>query len=71
MTSTATTGVDLIVFGDFAKFLICDRLGMQTERVQNLFHTSNNLPSFQRGFAAYWRTGSDVIDSDAFRTLRL
>lgn len=70
ITSTVTTGNDLIVYGDFQKFLIVDRLGMTTERVQNLFHTSNNLPSFQRGFAAYWRTGSDVVDADAFRVLR-
>lgn len=71
VTSTVTTGNDLMVYGDFSKFLIVDRLGMTTEPVQHLLATANNLPTLQRGVFCYWRVGSDVLDADAFRVLRL
>ena len=71
ITSTVTTGNDLIVYGDFAKYLIVDKLGMTTEYIPHLFATANNLPSGTRGVFCYWRVGSDVLDADAFRVLRL
>lgn len=70
MSSTVTTGNAIAVYGDFQKFLIVDRLGLTSERIQTLYATANNLPSFSRGFAVYWRTGAGVLDTDAFRVLR-
>ncbi len=71
MTSTVTTGNDLLCYGDFRKFYIVDKVGFTTERVPHLLSTTTNLPNGQRGMFGYWRVGSDVVDADAFRVLRL
>lgn len=71
MDGTLGTGDDdILVYGDFSKFLICDRIGMSVEYVQNLFG-SNGRPTGQRGWLARWRNGSDVLDVNAFRGLRV
>lgn len=57
-----------LIFGDFGQFVLTDRLGMQVEFVQTLFGP-NRRPSGQRGFFAYYRTGSGVTNPDAFRML--
>ena len=58
-----------LIFGDFGQgFVITDRLGMQVEFVQTFFG-ANRRPSGQRGFFAYYRTGSGVTNPDAFRLL--
>ena len=70
MDSVVTTNAEILVFGDFSKFLIVDRVGMAVEYIPHLFDTANNLPSGQRGWYAYWRNGSDVLDANAFRVLQ-
>jgi HK97 family phage major capsid protein len=57
------------VFGDFQNFVIVDRIGMTVELIPHLFHTSNNRPSGQRGWYAYYRVGSDSVNDGAFRLL--
>lgn len=71
MDSVVTTNADALLVGDFSKFLIVDRVGMTVEFIPHLFATNANRPSGQRGYFAYWRNGSGVIDTDAFRVLRL
>jgi HK97 family phage major capsid protein len=61
----------ILLFGDFRNFTIVDRVGMTFELVQNLFATANNRPNGQRAFLAHWRSGSDVVNADAFRVLNL
>lgn len=70
MDSTVTTNAEILVFGDFSKFLIVDRIGMNIEYIPHLFHTDNNRPSGQRGWYAWWRNGSNVLDANAFRVLQ-
>jgi HK97 family phage major capsid protein len=60
-----------LLLGDFSNYLIADRVGMSIELVPHLFHTSNNRPSGQRGFLAWWRVGADVVNTDAFRLLSI
>lgn len=62
---------DILLYGDFRKFQIVDRIGLSVEFIPHLFHTTTNLPSGSRGWYAYWRTGSGALDTNAFRLLRV
>jgi HK97 family phage major capsid protein len=59
----------MAVFGDFDNFVIADRIGMTVEFIPHLFSTTNNRPTGQRGWYAYYRTGSGVVNTGAFRML--
>ena len=65
-SSATTSGTKLIVLGDFSRFLIYDRIGVQVEYVANVVDGSG-LPTGQRGLVAYKRVGSNVTDQNAFR----
>lgn len=58
----------ILLLGDFSKFLIVDRVGMSVEYIPHLFGP-NRRPTGQRGWYCYWRSGSDVLDANAFRLL--
>jgi HK97 family phage major capsid protein len=67
---TGTTGAaNVAVIGDFQKFLIVQRAGMQVELVQHLFDTSTGRPTGNRGWFAFARHGHDVIAPNAFRLI--
>lgn len=57
MSSTITTGEQVLLFGDFNNYVIADRVGLTVEFIPHLFATGNNRPSGQRGLFAY--TGSE------------
>lgn len=59
-SALTTSGSTILTFGDFSKFLIIDRVGMDVELIPHLFATANNRPSGQRGLYAYWRNTSYV-----------
>jgi HK97 family phage major capsid protein len=61
----------LAVYGDFANYVIADRVGTRVEFVPTLFHTGNNRPSGQRGWHAWYRVGADSVNDGAFRMLNL
>jgi HK97 family phage major capsid protein len=69
MAGTVTNGTKIMVLGDFSYFKIIDRVGMTVELIPHLFGATNRFPTGQRGFYAYWRNGSKVIDAAAFRAL--
>jgi HK97 family phage major capsid protein len=69
MDAVLTTGSEILVIGDFSRFVIIDRIGLNIETIQHLVST-NHRPTGQRGLYAYWRTGSKVVDAGAFRTLQ-
>lgn len=56
------------LFGDFSKFLIVDRIGMQVELIPHLLG-ANRRPTGQRGIFAYWFNGSKVLVPNAFRKM--
>ena len=59
-SALTTSGSTIMTIGDFSKFLIIDRVGMDVELIPHLFATANNRPSGQRGLYAYWRNTSTV-----------
>jgi len=70
-SAVTTPGSSVLTFGDFNQFAIIDRVGMSVEVIPHMFHTSNNLPSGQRGLFAYWRNTSDVTVAIAFKTIKI
>ena len=71
--STATTGDYPILYGDVpGGWHVADHVGgSRIEVVPQLFGTTNGLPIAARGFLLYWRTGSVVVNADAFRVLKV
>ena len=67
--AAATATNHLLLLGDWSNYLIADRIGGTVEFIPHLFATANNLPSFSRGWAYYWRVGADSINDDAFSLL--
>ncbi|HEY9495908.1 MAG TPA: phage major capsid protein [Intrasporangium sp.] len=69
VTTTGATSNFILVFGNFQNYVIADRIGMTVEFIPHLFHVTNNRPSGQRGWFAYYRTGADSVNDGAFRML--
>jgi len=71
MTSTVTTGSNILLAGDFkAGYYIYDRVGVEM-RYNPVVVGSNQRPTGQAGWHAFWRTGGDAVDTGAFRVLKL
>ena len=68
MPNDATTGNKFLVYGDFSRYVIVDRVGLNVEVIPHLMG-ANRRPTGQRGLYAYWRNGAKVIDANAFRAL--
>ena len=68
MVDTPSTGFKFLIFGDFSRFVIVDRIGMNLELLPHLLG-ANRRPTGERGLYAYWRVGSKVVDANAFRAL--
>jgi HK97 family phage major capsid protein len=68
ISGTITNAVKHVVFGDFSRYLIIDRVGMTVEVLPHMLGT-NRLPTGQRGLYTYWRNGAKVLDANAFRAL--
>lgn len=71
MSSSITTGQNTLLFGDFSRYYIVDRIGATTEFIPNLFDTSTGRPTGQRAWLMHWRVGGGVADPNAFRILKL
>lgn len=71
LNAAATADNFLLFVGDWSRYVIVDRVGMQVELVPHLLHTSNNLPKGQRGLLGWLRTGAESIDDNAFRVLSI
>lgn len=67
---TGTAAANLAVVGNFRGFLVAQRAGMNIEFIPMLFDVTNNRPTGQRGWFAWARVGSDVIDPTAFKMLQ-
>jgi HK97 family phage major capsid protein len=71
-TATGTgTGSAVLVYGDWSKFYVVDRVGtsMIYEPMITGTGANANLPTGQAGWFYYWRAGSDVATANAFRWL--
>ncbi|MGW6255417.1 phage major capsid protein [Streptomyces sp. NPDC055085] len=69
MASTLTTANKILILGDFSKFLIVDRIGMNVEVIPHIFDTSTGFPKQQRGVYAYWMNNSKIVVPGAFEVL--
>jgi HK97 family phage major capsid protein len=71
MASSATTGSNILLAGDFkAGYYIYDRVGIEMRYVPVVVG-ANARPTGQAGWFAFWRTGAKVVDPNAFRILKL
>lgn len=76
MDSTTVTTKKVMLFGAFDQFLIVDRVGMNMELVPALFRQAVagagfGLPTGQRGYYAWWRNNSVILNPNAFRILQI
>lgn len=62
----------VMILGDFrAGYKIVDRVGVEIIYEPLVMSTGNGRPTGQAGWFAFWRSGANVITSNAFRTLCL
>ena len=69
---TGTTGsVNYAIVGDFSRFLIAHRSGLDVELVHGVpnFAGGSNLPTGEVGVFGMSRFGSDAVDVNAFRLI--
>jgi HK97 family phage major capsid protein len=65
-----TAAANYVAVGDFSRFVIAHRSGLDVELVTNVPNfPSSNLPTAQVGIFGMSRFGSDVVDVNAFRIL--
>jgi HK97 family phage major capsid protein len=69
MQSTVVNATKIMILGNFQYFKIVDRVGLTIELVPHIFGATSRYPIGQRGFYAYWRNGSKVLDPVGFRAL--
>ena len=68
--AAATANNYILALGDFRGFVIVDRVGLSVEYIPHVFG-ANGRPTGQRGWYAYWRVGSDVVNDNAIRLLNI
>jgi HK97 family phage major capsid protein len=66
----ATANNYLLLFGDFSKYQVVNRVGATTEFIPHIMG-ANGRPTLQRGVVMYWRVGADALDTNAFRLLNV
>lgn len=72
VVSGATSIDPVMILGDFQRgYYIIDRVGLEIMYEPMIFSGGSMTPTGQGGWFAFWRTGADVITSNAFKTLCL
>lgn len=72
MDGALATGDDYcLIFGDFDNYVIADRIGTTVQFIPHLFGTSDNRPTGQSGWFAFYRVGADSVNDGAFRILKV
>lgn len=74
ITTSGAVSNYALIFGNFANYVIADRIGMTVEFIPHLFQqttagTGFGRPTGQRGWYAYYRVGADSVHDGAFRML--
>lgn len=62
------TGYKVLLFGDFAYFLIVDKIGLSIELDPHV-RDGDGKWTGQRAFLAHWRNSSEILVDSAFRVL--
>lgn len=71
MTGVVSTSAAVLLAGNFSEFYIVDRVGMSVIYEPMVKSSGSHRPTGQAGWFAFWRVGSDAVDPDAFRLLKL
>lgn len=71
MSTSITTGQNILLYGDYSQYTIVDRVGVSTEFIPNVFDQASGRPSGTRAWLMHWRFGAGVRDANAFRVLLL
>lgn len=58
----------IVLFGDFSRYVVADRVGMYAKPVDNVPGTGGR-PSGKEGLYFFWRTGAKVLNKAPFRKL--
>lgn len=67
---TGTTGAaNLAILGDFSRYVIAQRVGMNVELIPNVVNASG-VPTGQRAWLAWARVGADSVDDNGFILLQ-
>lgn len=65
-----TTGtVNLAILGDFQRYVVAQRVGMNIELIPNVVD-GDGIPTGARAWLAWARVGADSVDDNAFRLLK-
>jgi len=70
MDDVATDAKEIVLMGDFAYFVIVDRLGVTSEYIPNLFD-GDGKPLSERGILVRWRNDTGLLSVNAFRLLKV
>lgn len=70
-TAATGTGSAGLIFGDWSKFYIVDRIGVSMIFEPMIKDPTSGAPKGQQGWFYYWRSGSGVAAQNAFRFLTL
>lgn len=72
MDDTIVSGSNdyVLILGDFRQYVVVNRIGM-TVLYEPLVKGANQRPTGQAGWFGYFRTGADVLTSNAFKVLKL
>jgi len=65
-----STTAPFLLYGDFQKYCIVDRIGMVMDRVPVAIDPVTGTPNGKRGLAAFWWNGGGFIDPAAFKGLK-
>lgn len=69
-SSSTATGSTILTIGDFSKYYIVDRIGMDAQFVPVVFGTTGT-PTGQSAIYAHWRNTAGVLDYRPFVSLKL
>jgi HK97 family phage major capsid protein len=71
LSSATASNDDILVLGDFQKYLIVDRVGLEVVYNPIVIGSSALRPTGQVSWTAFWRVGARVTDAAAFQMLRV
>jgi len=71
-TMDATVAVNALeaIYGDFSQFIICDRVGVSMIYEPLVKDTGTGRPTGQAGWFMFWRFGSQISTTNAFRVMK-
>jgi HK97 family phage major capsid protein len=69
MDDAATDAKEILLFGDFSKFVIVDRLGLTSKVVDS--YDGSGRPTGNSSIYAAWRNDSQILTVNAFRLLKV